>query len=128
MTATNSALPAYTPSSGGEVPPPGGMRGEASDNADFERPEFRRDVRVDDARTITVEESSGTAFAEASGAVQGTAAEHTAVNPPLRQEPNWPSPGMFAAAFAGGVLLAMLSSSTRRHPDRDGASETHGAA
>lgn len=141
MAGTDSLLPGYTPSSGGETPPPGGMRGEVADNPDLDRPEFRREVVLEQARVIIVEEASGTAFAEATGAAERAApppaaaesVEPSSVAPPsveaspaeilsaapTRAEPAlWQRPAVLAAAFASGILLAMLTRSTRRRqPD-----------
>lgn len=48
-----------------------GMAGERTEDRGVERPEMRRDVDTGE-RVITVEESSGTAFAESHGAAEQT--------------------------------------------------------
>jgi hypothetical protein len=123
MADTDTLLPGYTPSPGGETPPPGGMRGEVADNPDLERPEFRREVIVERSRVITVEEASGTAFAEASGAIERSSPP-PAVEPSSTDAPGietaptsatmWQRPLLLGAALVGGALLAMLTGSSRR--------------
>ena len=126
MATTDIPLPGYTPTSGGETPPPGGMRGEVADNPDLERPELRREVAVEGARRVVVEDSSGTAFAEAAGVSGLVAPQPAPIEPaaPAAEAEGFslPSPVMIALALAGGVLLAMLTGSSRRRAEPDSPS------
>jgi hypothetical protein len=110
---TAISLPGYTPASGGETPPPGGLRGEVADNSDTERPDLKRRIAVGGAM-LTVEDSSGIAFAEATGAAGLVA---PAAVPAVTGFARGRRPALIAAAFLCGMMLAMLSGSSRRRAE-----------
>ena len=136
-----ATIPGYTPSTGGETPPPEGLRGEGVAGATTTHVEFRHVVAVDGGGGVLVEETSGAAYAEATGAADRIPPDPPAIDGTDREGPSpaaahaitpadvdrWRRPATYAAAFLCGALLAMLTRSSRRADADDAPTATPAA-